>query len=52
MDRDKHRNPEDKTTRTDLLEAEEWGKKFLEPPMTRSVTSSKGFTHRTMVKVK
>ena len=50
-DRDKYGNPEDKTTQNDLLEAEEWKRKFLSQPMTRAVTSSKGFTHRTLVKV-
>ena len=56
VERDKFGNQEApqsrQTTRNDLLEAEAWAKKFLNPPMTRAVTSSKGYTHRTMVKVR
>ena len=54
-DRDKPGEPEqqkdNKATKTDLIEAEEWARKFLARPLTRPVESNKGFTHRTMVKV-
>ena len=56
VERDKFGNPEApqsrQTTRNDLLKTEAWAKKFLNPPMTRAVTSSKGYTHRTMIKVR
>ena len=56
VERDKFGNPEApksrQTTRNDLLEAEAWAEKFPNPPMTRPVTSSKGVTHRTMIKVR
>lgn len=50
-DRNKHGEPEDKTTRKELLEAQEWADTHLRQPLTRNVTTSKGGRHRTLIKV-